>query len=150
MQAVPVGSDLTDVATRRPAALHWVLLWVVVTAAAYAVSARVGLLLAMPPAFKATAVWAASGIAVAALLLAGRTVWPGVFIGAFAGNVLDYFKPEDTFPLTSHVELSLAIAAASTLQALVAVALIRRLTGGDNPIARTFDFARFLALVPVA
>lgn len=150
MQDELEGRDLSDVAVRRPKPLHSVLLWVLVTAAAYALAARVGLLLAMPPAFKATAVWAPSGIAVAAVLLAGRSVWPGIFIGAFAGNVLDYFKPEDTFPLTSHVELSLAIAAASTLQALVAVDLIRRFTQGGNVLSRTRDFARFLALVPVA
>ncbi len=150
MQDVLSGRDVPDAATRRPAALHWLLIWIVVTAAAYAVSARVGLLLAMPPAFKATAVWAPSGIAVAALLLAGRSVWPGVFIGAFVGNVLDYFRPADAFPLASHVGLSLCIAAASTLQALVALALIRRFTGSHNPLARTRDVARFLALVPVA
>ncbi|MDQ2985310.1 MAG: MASE1 domain-containing protein [Armatimonadota bacterium] len=143
-------SELPEVEARRPAAVHWLLLWVVLTAAAYALSARVGLLLAMPPAFKATAVWAPSGIAIAALLLAGRSVWPGVLIGAFVGNVLDYFEPDNAFPLASHIGLSLGIAAASTLQALFALALILRFTGGDKLLERTRDIARFLALVPVA
>src|SRR5204863_6372678 len=36
----------------------------------------------------ASAVWPPSGIALAALVLWGRRLWPGVFIGAFAVNLI--------------------------------------------------------------
>src|SRR5258708_20245910 len=35
----------------------------------------------------ATAVWPGTGIALAAILLLGYRVWPGIFLGAFAVNL---------------------------------------------------------------
>jgi signal transduction histidine kinase len=56
-------------------------------AAVYAASARLGLLLDAVEGF-ATLVWPPSGIALAALLLGGPGLWPGIAVGAFAVNVL--------------------------------------------------------------
>ncbi len=52
----------------------------------YAIAAWAGLMLALIHA-SATSVWPPTGIAIAALLLFGRRMWPGVFIGAFIANV---------------------------------------------------------------
>src|SRR6185503_6057483 len=51
-------------------------------AAAYFAAAKLALLLAIPPGY-ATALWPGSGIALAALLLAGNRLWPGVWVGSF-------------------------------------------------------------------
>ena len=50
-------------------------------AVAYALSGRLGLLLAVPPGY-ATAIWAGSGIALAAMLSRGCRLWPGVLLGS--------------------------------------------------------------------
>jgi integral membrane sensor domain MASE1 len=50
-------------------------------AAAYAVTGRLSLMLAVPPGY-ATAVWPPSGIALAALWLWGPRAAPGIWLGA--------------------------------------------------------------------
>jgi two-component system, sensor histidine kinase PdtaS len=54
-------------------------------AALYVVVARLGLMMDAVSGF-ATLVWPPTGIALAALLLGGRRLWPGVALGAFAVN----------------------------------------------------------------
>ena len=56
-------------------------------AAAYFVAARLSLALAIPPGY-ATAVWPPSGIALAAALLLGGRIWPGIWLGAALANVM--------------------------------------------------------------
>src|SRR2546423_15593227 len=51
----------------------------------YWVAGKLGLQLAFVHP-SATAVWPPSGLALAALLLLGYRVWPGIFIGAFLVN----------------------------------------------------------------
>ena len=67
-------------ARNRPAWWKYLLL-VLAVAALYLLTARLGLTLALPPEQKATAVWLPSGIALAALLLLGYRLWPGVWLG---------------------------------------------------------------------
>jgi len=61
------------------------MLEIVVVAIVYAVAGKLSLLLAIPPGY-ATAVWPAAGIALAAVLLCGYRVLPGVWIGSFLVN----------------------------------------------------------------
>jgi integral membrane sensor domain MASE1 len=56
------------------------LVELIAIAAAYYALGRLSLLLAIPPGY-ATAVWPASGIALAATLLRSYRVWPGIFLG---------------------------------------------------------------------
>jgi signal transduction histidine kinase len=67
----------------------------------------------------ATLVWPATGIALAALLIFGYRVWPGVFIGAFVANLLTGAPPL----------VALGIAAGNTLEAVVGAYLLRRVVG---------------------
>ena len=59
--------------------------WNAGVAAAYFLAAKLGLTLATV-GVTVTLVWPPSGVAVAAVLLLGRQVWPGVAIGAFIAN----------------------------------------------------------------
>src|SRR5712692_8148569 len=59
---------------------------VLLLAAAYFGAAKLSLLLAIPPGY-ATAVWPPSGIALAAALLAGTRIWPGIWLGAALTNL---------------------------------------------------------------
>jgi MASE1 len=64
----------------------------------------------------ATAIWAPTGISLAACLFFGSWVWPAIFAGAFLVNVTTF----------GSVATSLAIAAGNTLEALTAAYLVRR------------------------
>ncbi len=63
------------------------LLIPLLVALAYLVAAKLGFTLAFATK-QVTAVWPPTGIALAALLLWGYRVWPGIWIGAFASNAL--------------------------------------------------------------
>src|SRR5205823_5841038 len=68
----------------------------------------------------ATPVWPPTGIALAAVLLLGRGIWPAIFAGAFAVNLTT----------AGSVLSSLGIAAGNTLEALVGAFLVERFAGG--------------------
>jgi len=60
---------------------------VAAVAVVYVLAARAGLTLDAVSGF-ASLVWAPSGIALAAVLLAGGRIWPGLFIGALVANAI--------------------------------------------------------------
>lgn len=107
-------------------------------AAIYFVTAKLGLLVAFPPG-NATAVWAPSGISLAAVLQLGYGLWPGVAFGALITI------------LTTEVSLpwALAMAAGNTGEILLAAFLIRRLEV-DSSLARVRDVWKFLAIAGFA
>ena len=75
---------------------------VLAVALAYFLLARLGLLLAsVNPS--ASPVWPASGLALAAVLLAGPRIWPAVMIGAFAANATTDGTLRPHWPLPSAI-----------------------------------------------
>ena len=102
--------------------------------------------LATPPGY-ASAFWPAAGIGFMALLFQGRRLWPGVFLGSFLVNLMISAKTAGWGPHLLHlVPLCLGIGAGAVLQALAAVALVRR--AGDYPSAllQPSQTLRFLGL----
>ncbi len=85
----------------------------------YALVARFGLSIAPVGGF-ATLVWPPSGIALAALLVGGPQLWPGVAIGAFVANTW----------AGAPIEVAALIAIGNTLEASVGAYGLRRLCGG--------------------
>jgi PAS domain S-box-containing protein len=104
-------------------------------AAVYFVAGRLGLSLAYVNA-STSAVWPATGIAIAALLLFGRHLWPGIALGAFFVNVTT----------SGSVITSVVIAVGNTLEALIAESLVIRYGQGT----RVFDRARGVFLFAIA
>jgi integral membrane sensor domain MASE1/anti-sigma regulatory factor (Ser/Thr protein kinase) len=102
---------LTGGLIRRPQA-SFVGLCVAV-AAAYFGSAKLGLALAFSTA-SVTAIWPPTGIALVALVLGGRRLWPGVAVGAFLANA------------TTDVPLYTAagITVGNTLEAVIGASLL--------------------------
>jgi PAS domain S-box-containing protein len=97
-------------------------------AAAYVVFAKIGFALAFATR-QVTAVWPPTGIAVAALLLFGFRVWPGVWLGAFIANAL-----------TQETMLTAAlIAVGNTLGPLLGTYLLRRIADFDVALERVRD-----------
>jgi integral membrane sensor domain MASE1 len=95
-------------------------------AVAYVAAGKFGLSLAMVNP-SATAVWPPTGLALAACLLLGGWVWPGILLGAFLVNV----------SASGHVPAALAIAAGNTLEGVLGAYLVRRFAGGARAFART-------------
>ena len=122
---------------------------IVIVATSYVATARLGLTLAMPPGYKATAVWPPSGIALASLLLAGRRAWAGIWLGSFLANLWDVLNPATPFSLGTHLAVSFGIATGSTLQALLGAMLIRVLIDGDNFLERTRSVFQFVVIALV-
>src|SRR5215468_12338429 len=80
-------------------------------------AARLGLSLA-PLHKNVSLVWPPAGIALAALLLYGYRVWPGIALGAFFASVTTGVGPV----------ISVGIALGNTLEAITGTYLLRRLT----------------------
>ncbi|HSD10560.1 MAG TPA: MASE1 domain-containing protein, partial [Candidatus Binatia bacterium] len=99
----------------------------------YFVAGKLGLAVAFVHP-SATPIWAPAGIALAAVLVLGRRVWPVIAIGAFLVNLTT----------TGSWETSLAIAAGNTLEALVGGALAERFANGARCFVRGRDVVRFV------
>ena len=84
-------------------------------AVAYLVAALVGFRFAFV-AEQITTVWAPTGIGIASLLLLGVSMWPAVWLGAFAANTLT------AVPLWT----AAAMASGNTLEAVAAAWALRR------------------------
>ncbi len=82
---------------------------------AYYVGARVGLTMPLVER-NVTPLWPPTGIAVAAFLVMGRSLWPGVAVAAFAVNL----------PISEQVIAAAVTAAGNTLAPLAAVVLLDR------------------------
>jgi signal transduction histidine kinase len=101
----------------------------------YLVFGRLGLFVAAIHK-NVTFVWPAAGIALAALLIGGFRLLPGVFLGAFLVNVLT------DIPWYT----ALSIACGNTLEALLGAFLLRRVLGLQNAMERLRDVLGLIIL----
>ena len=127
--------------TRRATGLRLVFL-IGVVAMAYYASGRLGLLLAIPPGY-ATAVWPASGIALAAVMLGGGRLAVGVALGSFLVNVATSFDAAE--PVSSTM-VSVTIAFGAAAQAMLGALLIERYVGYRNVLTQDLAAVRMIAL----
>jgi PAS domain S-box-containing protein len=118
-------------ASRRPARQIGQAL---LLAAAYFAAAKLALLIAIPPGY-ATPVWPPSGIALAAMLLVGGRVWPGVWLGATLVNLT----------VETSLAAALMIGTGNTLEAVAGAALIRRFCGDFRCFERGEEVLGFVA-----
>jgi PAS domain S-box-containing protein len=103
-----------------------------VLAVAYFLTGIVGLELAHEH-HAVSLVWPPTGIAIAALYLFGRRLWPGVFIGAACVNL----------SISGSPGLALAVASGNVLESLVGVALLRSPGRFDPRFRRPRDLIWF-------
>lgn len=102
---------------------------------AYFAAGKLGLALAVVHP-SASAVWPASGIALAALLLFGLRMWPAIFVGAFLVNL----------HTTGTVLSSLGIATGNSLEAVLGAFLTARYASGLEVFQRARSVFRFVFL----
>ena len=126
------------------------LVRILMLAAAYFLAGKLGLLLAIPPGY-ATAIWPASGVAVAALLLFGSHLWPGILLGSFLVNVSVGYEPGKDLLNLPTIATAAAIGIGAALQAILARYLIRRALGFSLALGEGRDiFLFFLLAGPLA
>lgn len=109
------------------------MLEIAVLTVVYFSSGKLGLTLAFVNA-SATAVWPPTGVGLAALLIFGYRVWPGIMLGAFLVNVTT----------TGTVATSLPIACGNTVEGLLGAYLVNRFANGRNAFNRTKDIFGFV------
>ena len=106
---------------------------ILLLALVYFAAAKLGLSLASLHR-NVTPVWPPTGIAIASLLIFGRRIWPGVFLGALAVNLLT------GIPIVS----AAGIAVGNTLEAVVAFWLLQSVVGWRNTFDSVGEVMRFV------
>jgi diguanylate cyclase (GGDEF)-like protein/PAS domain S-box-containing protein len=106
---------------------------IAILAAIYFVTGKLGLRLAFVHP-SSTAVWPPAGITLAAFLILGYRVWPGIFLGAFLVNV----------STAGSVVTSIGIATGNTLEGLVGAYLVNRFARGHKAFDRAQDIFKFV------
>ncbi len=129
--SIPKGSKsrnvITDIGIQALAAL------------VYFGAAKLGLSLAIIHA-NVSPVWPPTGVAIAAVLLFGYRVWPGIFVGAFAANLLLTPAP---------VVADALIAVGNTLEAICAALLLERV-GFHRSLDRAKDVFKFVVVTMIS
>jgi diguanylate cyclase (GGDEF)-like protein len=108
---------------------------VAVLAVVYFGTAKLGLRFAFVNP-SATALWAPTGITLAAFLIFGSRVWPGAFLGAFLANLT----------IAGSVLTSIAIATGNTLEGVAGSYLVKRFARGPQAFERAQDTFKFAFL----
>jgi signal transduction histidine kinase len=114
-------------------------LWTLLLAAVYFAASQLGLSMAEVHT-SVSPVWPPTGIAIAALLMGGAGLWPGVFVGALVANLLTDVAPH----------AAAGIAVGNTLEALTAVFLVRRFIDGRDLLGSARNVIRFVLLAGFA
>jgi PAS domain S-box-containing protein len=128
------GSDRMAALRATPNGRLWVYAGsVLVLAGAYYVAAKIGLRLAYLGG-AVTALWPPVGVGIAALVLYGTRLWPGIVIGDLL--VGDYSTPFETV---------MGQTVGNTLEVVVAAVLLRRLARGAPAMDRVGDVLALVA-----
>jgi len=101
---------------------------VIILAVIYHLAARLGLQMAYVQA-NTSPVWPPTGIGLAALLIFGARLWPGISLGVLLGSLLT----------GAPFNLALGLAIGNTLEALLAVFLLKRIFNLHNELDRVQD-----------
>src|SRR5216117_3667949 len=108
---------------------------ILAVAAVYFCAGKFGLSLALVNP-RASAVWPPAGLALAATLLWGYRLWPGIFLGAFLVN----------FATPGNAATAFGIAVGNTMEALLGAWLVNRFAHGAKAFERAPDIFKFVLL----
>ena len=104
------------------------ILEVIAVAAIYIACARLGQLFAIEPS-NVTPVWIPSGVMLALALRFGPSIWPGVFFGAFFGNIWAYISFDSIEATLNAVASATMNGIGDVICVIVAAELIRHYAG---------------------
>ena len=107
-----------------------------IVATAYLLGGYVGLLLFVVPPSNAAAIWPASGIALATVLIFGYRVLPGVFIGSFILESSHFLDTTSIDTTVSSLVLAAIIAIGSACQIWVAAKITHHILKKDKALLK--------------
>ncbi len=121
----------------------------VTVAVLYFALARLSQIIAIPPG-NITPIYPAAGLALACIVLRGRRVWPGIWLGQFFGNTWAFvdFHQWDSLVATSLGGCVTSFGA--VFQAIACAYLIQRCCGTRNPFTTLPHLFFFVGLAAIA
>lgn len=119
------------------------LIQIVLLAAAYFVTGKLGTYLAIPPGY-ATAIWPPSGIALAGVLIFGYRVWPAILLGSVLVNFSISLTSAPSTDVITAVVVTIAIGCGAALQAIAGAYLLRRYAGFPNQLTSEKEVGLFI------
>lgn len=114
-------------------------MWVAVL---YGLCARVGQMYALEPG-NITPVWIPSGVMVALALHVGLRIWPGVFLGAFAGNAWAYFSTESVLAGAKAISAGVLNGIGDTISTVLMAGIIMHVSKTNYPFNNIHHFYRY-------
>jgi integral membrane sensor domain MASE1 len=103
-----------------------------ILAAIYCAAGKIGLSMAFVHP-SSTAVWPPTGVTLAAFLILGNRIWPGIWLGAFAVNLMT----------AGTILTSAGIATGNTLEGVAGAYLVTRFAAGCRSFHRAQDTFKF-------
>ncbi|MBD1938737.1 MASE1 domain-containing protein [Microcoleus sp. FACHB-68] len=91
-------------------------------------------------------VWPASGISLAAVILLGYEVWPGIWLGQFLEAITALLSEANAPPVATSIALSAFMGVVVTVPYVLGSFLLRRFVGHQNLLDRAADVFKFVAL----
>lgn len=114
----------------------------------YIVLARLGQLFAIEPG-NVTPLWLPSGVMVALTLWRGTRIWPGVFLGAFCGNIWAYFNYQDITAALSTIASAICNGIGDVVACVIMAELVCFFTKTRNPFKQPIDLAWYISLAVI-
>jgi len=112
----------------------------------YFLGGYLGTLIAIPPS-QASSIWPAAGIALAGIVTYGRSVIPGIWIGAFFIQVYAFLDIANLQNIPASLVIGAIISTAATAQAVLGSWLIKRAIGANSPLIDDSSICVFLLWV---
>lgn len=114
-------------------------------AVGYFLGGYLGALVAIPPSH-ASSIWPAAGIALAAMVVHGKKVIPGIWLGAFFTQFYAFLDTANLENIPTSLLIGGIASTAATAQAVVGAWLIKRHIGVNNPLIDDRSILHFFAL----
>ena len=120
------------------------IILLLLTAAAYFIFARLGLLFAYENT-NSTPIWIPSGLALVSILFFGKKIWPAIIFGAFSVNMY-VFLQNGTLDFPNAIWASALISVGNTLEALVGYHLIKKYIKAENIFRKAMNVFVFAGI----
>lgn len=115
----------------------------------YFVGGWLGTFLATPPS-NASPIWPAAGAALAAMLVYGKTVLPGIFFGALITQFYAFLDASSINKILESLGIGGIAAMGASLQAWTGMCLINRWVGRHDPLIEDKQILRFVGLMAIS
>ncbi len=114
-------------------------------ALSYFIAGQAGLLLAIPPS-NAAAVWPAAGVALAAILISGNKILPGILLGGVLVQTASFLDPSSTEKIISSVLIGTVISTGGVCQGWLGSILVQRILERDVALLKERSIILFCLL----